>query len=620
MVCGPEIARLVNEFRTSEELMKKQQSTDGPDQRHHEQMVGIQTTFQKQVRSLCNTIEEMGNPFLEDSQDLLVLDTRDIVDVSVVETIRGIENMGKVQYETFMTKRLEKCEIPLFEPIKRNKLALFSSPAEKAKSNDKIQIASLKSNCSLFSRLYVSCQVRDGDLDSFFSHENQSCPPALSKFGNLRQGTKSDLLSCLDTISPALAERPTVDAVLIDGAAAVNMLKPGSARTFEDYSNNVFLPSVLRQLHVSNVRRVDVLWDVYLANSLKAATRSKRGKGIRRRVRPDTKVPGNWAAFLREDGNKEELFEYLSEQLATVALEHGLVVSTKGENVVCNLARADLSNLSPCKHEEADTRLLLHAADAAKSGFQKIMIRTVDTDVVVIAISAFQDLEVTELWVAFGTGKHLRYVPVHIIANAMGKEKSRALLAFHAFTGCDQTSSFNGIGKKKAWDAWSVYEEITEPFMKLSTDPSPPDVSDAFPAIERFTVLMYDRTSECTTVNSARKDLFTRKGRDIDTIPPTADALLQHTKRAVLQAGFCWGKSLEKSPHLPLPSEWGWEKGPQALWQPLWTTVPQASKSCQELLRCGCKSDKGCTGRCKCVRAQLQCTALCYCGGLCDRP
>ena len=43
---------------------------------------------------------------------------------------------------------------------------------------------------------------------------------------------------------------------------------------------------------------------------------------------------------------------------------------------------------------------------------------------------------------------------------------------------------------------------------------------------------MYDRTSTCTMVNAARKDLFTRKGRDIESIPPTADALLQHAKRA----------------------------------------------------------------------------------------
>lgn len=111
-----------------------------------------------------------------------------------------------------------------------------------------------------------------------------------------------------------------------------------------------------------------------------------------------------------------------------------------------------------------------------------------------------------------------------------------------------------------------------------------------------------------TTVNAARKDLFTRKGRDIESIPPTADALLQHAKRATFQAGHCWGKCLEVSPQLPPPSKWGWERGPTQTWEPLWTTIPQASQSCQELLKCGCKSEKGCTGWCKCVRAELPCT------------
>ena len=35
------------------------------------------------------------------------------------------------------------------------------------------------------------------------------------------------------------------------------------------------------------------------------------------------------------------------------------------------------------------------------------------------------------------------------------------------------------------------------------------------------------------------------KGTDIDHIPPTEDALRQHSKRTVFQAGHCSGKCLE---------------------------------------------------------------------------
>lgn len=242
------------------------------------------------MKSLCSVIEEMDNPFLEQSEDL-VLGTRDITDSSVVETVRKIEEIGKVQYQTFVTERLEKRTASLFEPVKRNKLSLFSSPPpSKAKSNDKIQIASLKSNCSLFSHLYVSCQVCDGDLEAFFCHENQAFPPVLSQFGELRTGTKSELLPCLEKISSVQVEWPSVKALLLECAAIVNMLSPGPSKTFMEYSQGVFLPFVKSQLQ--HVLRVDVVWDIYIADNLKTTTR-KRGKGIRRRVKPDSKIPGN---------------------------------------------------------------------------------------------------------------------------------------------------------------------------------------------------------------------------------------------------------------------------------------------------------------------------------------
>ena len=326
-------------------------------------------------------------------------------------------------------------------------------------------------------------------------------------------------------------------------------------------------------------------------------------------------------AFLRVDENKEELFHFLVDQLVSVEAEHGQVTSTKGDSVVCNGQRDDISGLAPCKHEETDTRLLLLAADAGKCGFNKIMLRTIDTDVLVIAIATFHELALSELWIAFGVGKHFRFVPVriHEIASSMGQQKSRALLAFHVFPGSDQTSSFANKGKKTAWDTWAIHDEVMEAFRCLSTTPLMSALTDAFLVLERYTVFLYDRTSPCKTVNDAREDFFTRKGRDIDHIPPTGDALCQHAKRAAFLAGRFWGKCLEVSPQLPSPSEWGWVRESTQGWEPLWTTIPQVSESYQELLKCGCKSDRGCGGRCKCIRAELPCTALCNCRGHCGR-
>ena len=168
-----------------------------------------------------------------------------------------------------------------------------------------------------------------------------------------------------------------------------------------------------------------MVWDRYLPDSLKDSARSKRGKGIRRRVRPDTRIPGNWTAFLRVDENKEELFLYLAEQLTAIGTDHGEVASSKHESVVFNNDRTDAADLSPCTHEEADTRLLLHAADAARRGYTKVMVRTVDTDVVVIAVAKFQYLSLSELWIEFGVGKHLKYLPAHDISVVLAKKSHK---------------------------------------------------------------------------------------------------------------------------------------------------------------------------------------------------
>ena len=105
----------------------------------------------------------------------------------------------------------------------------------------------------------------------------------------------------------------------------------------------------------------------------------------------------------------------------------------------------DISSLAPCSHEEIDTRMLLHVQDALQQGHKKILLRTVDTDVLVLAVAFLQQVtegEHLDLWVAFGTGSNFRYIAAHEIATKLGQVVSKALPVFHAFTGCDTVSSF----------------------------------------------------------------------------------------------------------------------------------------------------------------------------------
>ena len=112
-------------------------------------------------------------------------------------------------------------------------------------------------------------------------------------------------------------------------------------------------------------------------------------------------MPKNWKDFLQVDENITEQFRFLSQEVIPLPTEEGKTIySTIGTEVLCSLAAADVSSMAPCSHEEADTRLFVHVADAVRKGFQKVMVRTVDTDVVVLAIAMFNQIGADELWLA----------------------------------------------------------------------------------------------------------------------------------------------------------------------------------------------------------------------------
>ena len=151
---------------------------------------------------LTDVINEMGNTFAENSKDLLVLDSRDLADPAVIHTLRQIKSLGQEPYDTYVSERLVNQTKPITDPFKRNNLPQFSRPPVREKSRAQLQLSSLKNHCSLFSRLYIASQIRSGNLDQFFQHENQAYPPALSQMGKLRTGTKSDLVGCLEDLVP----------------------------------------------------------------------------------------------------------------------------------------------------------------------------------------------------------------------------------------------------------------------------------------------------------------------------------------------------------------------------------------------------------------------------------
>ena len=155
-----------------------------------------------------------------------------------------------------------------------------------------------------------------------------------------------------------------------------------------------------------------------------------------------------------------------------------------------------------------------------------------------------------------------------------------------------------------AWQSWKCYPMVTDAFLFIRNHPfhTVGVHAEHFRQLERFTIILYDKTSTDDDVNEARRELFSKKNRNLENIPPTQvliisfipycivhfllsywldtsedyevhmeyssvlvnvnfvyfsrqDALLQHTKRVILQAGI-WTTSLESQPTVPGPNDW----------------------------------------------------------------
>ena len=340
MIAGPELARVIEEFHARQNHCKGKVTT-----LHHDQIPSVQSAYAKDVRSLVSVIEDLGNPFQEESTDLLVLDSKEIADQSAVKCVRNAQRIGQDQFQTFTKECLIKRSKPIDDVLHHNRLKLFGSTAKKNSNKGKQLLTSLKCNMGLFARLYIGCQNRDGNLEEFFRHENQAYPPSLSDDSTLHLGTKSDLLLCLNDCSETQSQTPVTSCAILDGAAIVAMLKPDATKTFSDFASKVFVPHILLQ-------------DRYVANSLKASTRVKRGKGVRRRIVAGAIIPGDWKGFLHVESNKVELFKFLSEVLlVSFSQEDKQLVITDNESAISKPLLQNLASLAPCSHEEADSRM-----------------------------------------------------------------------------------------------------------------------------------------------------------------------------------------------------------------------------------------------------------------------
>ncbi len=335
----------------------------------------------------------------------------------------------------------------------------------------------VKADRRLLQRLFNAANAgRSVEIAEVLKHELSPVPLSLTNCNGVMNSTvKSQILTVLSSqlniVTPqSIPDSDILTCVIIDGHALIQSLgKPHGCQTFGDYAD-VFVQSVNKHFR-TGCTRVDVTFDRYLGQqSIKASTRSKR-TSKRRPIRklidsPDVPLPEVWDQYIALGQNKADLAEYLSTELiqrADTLTDGGCEVVAGGgfpnpDNARSNIR--DVKHLS-VNHEEADTRMIVHAMDAVKLGYKRLLVMCRDTDVLLLLLYHLGALSV-ETWMISGTAKQRKCFPVHEIASHLDPAVIHNILGFHALTGCDTTSSFHGIGKMSCWKKYSECPELLE--------------------------------------------------------------------------------------------------------------------------------------------------------------
>ena len=206
-------------------------------------------------------------------------------------------------------------------------------------------------------------------------------------------GNKSDILDCLGAQKGSLSEVKQATVVLIDLPPVIHMTLPSRASDFPEYVD-IHLAPYVKSAAPPNATRVNTLSDKYpeAELDLKAQAHSQRGTGPWTELGDHTPIPRrDWQKYLANKENKTEIFKFVGEKLvqSQEELSHLHIITSHAEHALSNQDH-DKSFHESNNHIEVDTHLFLHLADAVRSGHSKAFIRTVDSDIVVLATALFK--------------------------------------------------------------------------------------------------------------------------------------------------------------------------------------------------------------------------------------
>ena len=545
----------------------------------------------KHVKKAKEALLSFMNPFEVDTNDLVVLSSGATVPRDVTHDVLRAECAGEEAKDEFITNRL-KTGKDFFQPVKRLKLKTLESTTKRVKiTASSNKVVQYKQQVNVVFQLFVKCQQQKNlqlDLAELLTYPLTPVPYSLATGDGFF--AKTDKSKAFHHVSKNVSDAtlPPVDetVTIYDGNAVFYYLKDVPSN-FKLICEKIF----------SLLSKGDIIFstDSYKPDSIKSMERQRRGTSEKLIIKGEsTKRPKDWKTFLANDANKKQLTELLvaewSKDTYAAKLE-GRQVTAICDGKATHLTSQDgettkSSNIESLQssQEESDTRMVLYCKYAGSKGYRYCKVRSPDTDTFFILLHHASSLTGITILFDTGTGNNRRLLNMTELAKANTPAYCTSLMVIHAFSGCDTTSAFKGIGKVKPIKVLQGNPKYAD---TLSTLGDTWTVSDELlQELDTFTCAMYGKP-RLNNVDSVRyvkindkcsdNGIVPTKNVDIGCLPPCRRSLVQHIRRTSYQVAI-WKRALDPNPSVPDPEGHGWTRVDGKL-EPLWyegNILPQA--------------------------------------------
>ena len=435
------------------------------------------------------------------------------------------------------------------------------------------------------------------DLKTILSHPITEVPLSLAHAdGSMNKTEKAAFTKILEGKQKNALDEKSIGRVnvsMFDGGLLMHEILPSHNKsTYSKIARDFMV-----KLASAPGGEVHLLLDRYITHSIKDLERQKRG-GIKDNTYqitgPEQQQKQKGSDLLNDACFKEQfgrllLTEMQKDQYSPVIGKKTIYISHGGECVRIRNRWGQMEVTEPeemqGQHEEADTLIAFHVGRVERG---TVVVRSSDTDIVVVLTALASKKPDLSIIMDYGTGNTRRFIDISSIATELEKHQPGlcdALTGFHALTGCYFTSSFYRKRKNKPFDILTSNAQYLGAIQSLNS----PDAD--YESITAYVCRIYGVKRQ-QDIDEARYYSFMKtiggnkvlskvKKVNCYSLPPCKRSLHKHIERANFVT-MTWHNAYQALPNVNSPLDFGWKED-NGTYQPVWFEGPAIPSGSEEV-------------------------------------